>query len=152
MSNPSIQFRGPFAWAWAVMAIALLAWMMWAPFAMPEHYRLGLKVWCSTFVFIEGVGAWRNGIHIKRGDPELIRTLSQLLQRIGEMKQSPYVRWWKGWPALVTGYVVVLSIAAGYAFWDVPPFAGPVSVVGLVIGLTVFCWNLYHQLRRYRYG
>lgn len=153
MSNPSIQFRGPFAYAWAVIASSLLAWTMWAPVAYsPSTVKLGLKVWCTVFFLLEMFGARRNAVHDAKGEPEVIRTLSQLLQRIGEMKETPYVRWWKGWSALVTGYVLTLGVAAGWAFWDVGPRIGRVSVVGVLVGLTVVFWNEYHQLRRYRYG
>lgn len=150
----NIKFRWPWGYVWSAVAIALPVIMLsddltgWDA----EQTKHAIRWWLRTFVSLEMLGAWLNSRD--NDGVEEIRTLSQLLQYIGAVDEAKakWERWWKGWPAMVTMYVVTLSVAAGWAFWGVGPAIGGVYVESLVIAPGVFCWLLYHFLRRYRYG
>jgi len=152
--SPNIKFRWPWGPLWVIVALAIVAIMFGDDVTgwNAEETKVAIRWWIRAFAFFELVGVYFNA-QDDDGEEE-IRTLSQLLQMIGAIDESKakWERWWKGWSALVTVYVVVLSIAAGWAFWGTGPAISGVYVNSIVIPPAVFLWLLFHFLRRYRYG
>jgi hypothetical protein len=154
LSNQSIQFRGPFAFAWVLIALLLPGWLLYSPWLGFTSAQTGVRAWILLFITVELIGVWRNSVHDSKGEPERIRTLSQLLQRIAEVDEAKekWGAWWKGWSALGTLYVVCCSTGGTWAFWGIGPAVRGFYPIAAAIGVGVFFWLEYHFLRRYRYG
>jgi len=141
--RPTISLRGAWMWAWALWIVAFLGWLLWAPyFLSPETARLGLKALFTAFAPLEIAGAV--DLRNDKGQ-EVAKTLSQFSQYVSQMAK-PGSAWWQSWKALTTGFVVLISAAAGWAFSDLH------VAFGAVVGATVFTWNLYHWLNRGGHG
>ena len=144
MSTPTISLRGFWMYAWCLWITALMAWLLWGPVYGHDTLTMGLRVLFTVFWPMELIGSL---VTRRTEGQELATTLSQVIQRVAQMgHDSDYSAWYKGFDALVTGFTLLVSFAAGLAFWPVHP------VVGILFGLTVFCYCLFHWLKRWRYG
>lgn len=139
-----IRLSGPWPLVWVAWALIWLAWMLWSPFASDVRVqRLGLAMILTAWALLEIAGGLQNARKVK--EPELARTLSQILQRLVQ-EGHVYRGWWRGYPGLVTALSLLLAWSAYLAF---SPFD---RVAGILLGLGVWAYLQYHLLRRGIYG
>ena len=146
MARNMIGIHGIWMYLWGAWITSILGWMFWGPqFFGHDVILLGLRIIFTWFFIQEICGAVVEEYHMRRGHEEWATTLSQFMQRLHQStrKGTP---WWKSWNALGTGFAVLVSYAAGLAFWEVTP------VLGVGAGLTIFLWNLYHWINPEKYG
>lgn len=141
------MIRGLWAWAWGaniayLWAILFYGWVVeWSTLLL-----LG-SAWTVWFALQEGVGIWRNVLADRRGESELARTYSQVMQWFGNKdKGSRLVDVLTGWDLFVTGNCVVAGSVAGYLVgrgW----FPALGWVVGVIIAGAMF--GHWHNNRRH---
>jgi hypothetical protein len=123
---------------WIAWCLALL--VGWTPL-VPDEIRRDYLLWVLVVFFpLELVGAYdlRNDT-----GQEVAKTLSQLMQAIAQTAK-PGTAWYRSWNAVPAGFSLLLAWTAYYVIEHPVP--------GAVAALTVVGLNLFHWLRRGKYG
>jgi len=135
--------QGAYAVAWGVMLIWLYSLSVWGWWLTLNGHRTWLLtamgLWLMAFLALEVTGAYRSA---KLRD-ERARTLSAVMQWVATL--TPGTTWYRGWDAVAAGTALLIGADAGWLVWQWNRAAG------LVIGLTVAGWNVYHWLRPEKY-
>ena len=144
----NIPIVGPWKWAWIANICYLWALSFYGWLVDRDTFLMLGSVWTLWFAAQEAFGWIRLIAADKRGDPEIARTYSQIMQHFAARdKGSHFLATITGWDLFVTMNTLAAGGAAGYIVYHVwhPAF-------GWFVGICIAGWNYGHWHNRMRHG